>query len=81
MECRKVKNNFYIRFDKNESLLEGIKHICKQENIQAGYFHGIGACDYAVLGTYIPKKNDFIEHRISGMLEIVSFNGKCYYRP
>ncbi len=75
MEYRKENNTFYIRLDKDESLTEGIKEICRKETIQAGYFQGIGACDYAILGTYIPEKNDFTEHRISGMLEMISLTG------
>lgn len=75
MEYKKEKNTLYIRLDKNESLTESIKQICKKENVQAGYFQGIGACDYAVLGTYIPEKNDFTEYRVSGMLEMVYLMG------
>ncbi len=75
MTYRKEKHTFYIRIDKGESLIDSIKTICQQENIRAGHFQGIGACDYALLGTYIPEKNDFIEHRLSGMLEMVSLIG------
>lgn len=75
MEYRKENKTYYIRLDKNENLTESIKQICRKENIQAGYFQGIGACDDAILGTYISEKNDFIKHRISGMLEMISLMG------
>ncbi len=75
MEYKKERKRFYIRLDKDESLIESIKQICKQENIESGYFQGIGACDYALIGTYIPEKDDFIEHRFTGMLEMVSLTG------
>lgn len=75
MEYRKENNTYYIRLDKAESLTEKLKEVCKKENIQAGYFQGIGACDQAILGTYIPEKQDFTLHTLSGMLEMVSLMG------
>lgn len=75
MEYKKINHTFYIRIDKGESVTDSIKDVCKKEKIQAGYFQGIGACDSAVLATYIPEKNDFTDHTISGMLEMVSLMG------
>lgn len=46
-----------------------------KENIYGRYFQGIGACDTAVISTYIPEKNDFIDHTISGMIEMISLMG------
>ncbi len=75
MEYRKENSSYYIRLDKDESLTESIKEICKKENILAGHFQGIGACDYVVLGTYIPEERDFTLHTLTGMLEMVSLMG------
>lgn len=75
MEYKKINHTFYIRIDKGESLTDSIKDVCKREKIKAGYFQGIGACDVAVLATFIPEKNDFTNHTISGMLEMVSLMG------
>jgi predicted DNA-binding protein with PD1-like motif len=75
MEYRKINETYYIRIDKGENLTENIKEVCKIEKVQAGYFQGIGACDLAVLATYIPEKRDFTEHTVSGMLEMVSLMG------
>lgn len=75
MEYRKIKDTFYVRIDKGENLTDSIKVVCKKENIQAGYFQGIGACDVAVLSTYISERNDFVDHRFTGMLEMVSLMG------
>lgn len=75
MEYKKINHTFYIRIDKGESVTDSIKDVCKREKIQAGHFQGIGACDLAVLATYIPEKNDFTDHTITGMLEMVSLMG------
>ena len=75
MEYKKMKDTIYLRVDKGENVTETIKEVCKKEGICGGYFQGIGACSTAVLSTYIPEQNDFIDHEISGMLEMVSLMG------
>lgn len=75
MEYKKMKDSFYLRIDKNEKVVETIKGLCRREKIQAGYFQGIGACGTAVISTYIPEKEDFIDHTISGMIEMISLIG------
>lgn len=49
---------FVVRFDDGEDLLEGLKNIIKQENIQAGVVHLLGALSSAkaVLG---PHKKEY----------------------
>ena len=71
MDYRKMNDTVYLRIDKREPVIETIKSICKKEQIEAGSFQGIGACDKAVLSTWIPEKKDFIQHKLTGMLEIV----------
>jgi hypothetical protein len=75
MDYRKIKDTVYIRIDKGESVIETIKKVCEEENIRSGHFQGIGACDEAVLATWIPKKENFTHHTFSGMLEMVSLMG------
>lgn len=75
MEYKKMKDSFYLRIDKDEKVVETIKRLCREEKIQAGCFQGIGACSTAVISTYIPEKEDFVDHTISGMIEMVSLMG------
>ncbi len=75
MEYTKDKGAFYIRIDKGEYVMDKIEEVCLRENIRAGYFQGIGACDSASILTYIPDKNGFAEHTVSGMLEMASLTG------
>ena len=75
MDYRKEQNVFYIRIDKGENVLDTIRAVCRKEQIGGGFFTGIGACDSAVLSTYLPEKADFIDHRIAGMIEMVSLTG------
>lgn len=75
MEYKKMKDTIYLRVDKGENVTETIKKVCKKEGVYGGYFQGIGACGTAILSTYIPERNDFTDHEISGMLEMVSLMG------
>lgn len=75
MKYRKIKDVFYIRIDKGEKVVESILNMCATENVKAGYFQGIGACDLVDLSTWIPEENDFTDHQLTGMLEMVSLMG------
>ena len=75
MEYRKEKNAIYLRIDKGEEVVATIIKVCEKEQVKAGYFQGIGACDNVVLSTFIPEKGDYIHHHISGLLEMVSLQG------
>jgi hypothetical protein len=75
MEYKLFGDTIYARFDRGEELLSGLVYICKKENVLSAVFSGIGACSEAIVSTYIPEKDEFLEHKIGGMLEIVSLNG------
>ena len=75
MEYKKIRNTVYIRVDKGENVVQTILSVCRKENIRGGYFQGIGACDTAAISTYIPERNDFVDHTISGMIEMISLMG------
>lgn len=75
MDYKKTKSCVYIRVDKGESVVETILSVCRKENLPGGHFQGIGACDKATLSTYIPEKNDFIDHTFTGMIEMISLMG------
>lgn len=75
MDYKKMNQTYYLRIDKDEKIFETIQKLCQIEGIQNGHFSGIGACDVVTLATYIPEKNDFVEHQVTGMLEMVSLSG------
>lgn len=75
MDYKKINNIIFVRIDKDEEILNSIQHICKKENILSGYFQGIGACGEVIVSTYQPESDDFIDHKKTGMLELVSLMG------
>ena len=75
MDYKKINDEYYIRTDPQEEIMETITKICEKEKIGGGHFQGIGACGKVILSTYLPDKDEFEEHEYSGMLEMVSLLG------
>ena len=75
MDYKKFGDKIYARFDKVEEIISKIMEICKKENILSATFSGIGGCGDVTVSTFIPEKNDFIEHNKAGLLEMVSCHG------
>ena len=49
--------------------------ICRKENVLSATYSGIGCCSDIVISSYIPEKDEFLEHKENGVLELVSLNG------
>lgn len=75
MEYKKINEDFYIRLDPGDEVLQSIKAICTAEQIYGGYFQGIGACSDVTISTYIPTTRSFKIHPFSGMLEMAALSG------
>lgn len=75
MEYQNLGRELYIRVDPGEDVVTQLLSVCRKEHIQTARIQGIGACGSAVLSTYLPAKAAFIDHMLSGMLEMVSLMG------
>lgn len=75
MRYRNDKTCTYVRVDKGEEVLETVKAVCAREGIGGGFFQGIGACSRVVVSTWIPEKQDFIDHVYEGTIEMITLSG------
>ena len=75
MDFKKMGNHIYIRVDKDEEILGSVMDLCRQEGIHSATFHGIGAVGQVRVATYIPERDDFLDHEKEGMLELLSLDG------
>lgn len=75
MDYRKIGQTYYIRFDKGDEMVSGIRDICIREHIDAAIYTGIGGCSHAEIQTFSPAKGAFESELIEGMLELISFTG------
>lgn len=75
MEYKKIGGRVYIRMDKGDEVIAGLRQVCQELKIKSATFQGIGACDQVIVGTYIPARQEFLQHERNGMLEMVSLHG------
>jgi predicted DNA-binding protein with PD1-like motif len=75
MQYRREGDRILIRIDKDEEIVQTILDVCRKEAVRGGVFAGIGGCDWANVGSYIPEKGTFKDHEVAGVLEMVSLNG------
>ena len=75
MDYRKFGETYYIRFDRDDKVVEGILDICRKEGIKSAIYNGIGGCKIAAIQTFIPEKGKFETEIVEGMLEMVSLTG------
>jgi predicted DNA-binding protein with PD1-like motif len=79
MQYKQLGQTIYLRVDKGEEILTQILKVCSAAGVKSATFSGIGACQAAVLSTYLPDRNDFTDHHLSGMLELVSLSGNITF--
>lgn len=75
MDYRKFKNQYVIRLDRGEEIVESLKGIADKENIKLAYLTGIGAVGKVTAGVFDTKEKVFKGHTWEGDLEVVSIGG------
>lgn len=75
MEYRKFGNDYVVRIDRGEEVLESISSVCKKENIRLGTVSGIGALNSVTLGVFDYSQFKFLSETYTGAYEIASCSG------
>ena len=76
MEFKKVdKNNYVIRIDRDEEVIDKITEFCREEKIKVGYITGLGAAKKVTIGLFDTTKKEYISHEYMGPMEITSLVG------
>ncbi|MDP7116294.1 MAG: DNA-binding protein [Candidatus Woesearchaeota archaeon] len=75
MKSTKKQNTFIIRLEKDEKIIESLTQFCEENNIKAGSFHGLGACEEATLAHYNLETKEYTEKTLKQPLEILHLNG------
>jgi len=75
MEYKKIKDNYIIRLDVGDEVIECITEVCESENIILGTISAIGATDYVKIGLYDVKEKEYISKELTGPMEITSLIG------
>jgi len=68
-------NQFVLRLDRGQELINSLKKFCEEQNIKSGVFSGIGAAHSVILSAYDLDKREYFDSRIEEGLEISSLHG------
>lgn len=85
MEYKKFENNYIVRIDKGEEVLQKLREFCEKENVKLGGITGLGATDKVVIGLFDTTEKFYHKTTLTGPMEITSLvgnistsNGKNY---
>jgi len=77
MEFRKFNNDYVIRLNKGEEVIEKLKELCKNENIELAEITGLGASDLVEIGVFNVNTKEYKTKVFEGMFEITSLVGNA----
>ncbi len=72
-------NDYVLRLQKGEELMDTIAQFCRDNDITGAFFHGLGAAREVTLGYYNPRTQVYDNHTFAeeegDSLELASLNG------
>lgn len=75
MEFRKFNNDYVIRLNKGEEVIQKLKELCKNENIELAEITGLGASNLIEIGVFNVNTKEYKTKIFEGMFEITSLVG------
>ena len=77
MEFRRFENDYVVRLNKGENVIESLKKLCKEENIKLAEITGLGASDKVEIGVFNTNTKEYKTKVFEGMFEITSLVGNA----
>jgi predicted DNA-binding protein with PD1-like motif len=75
MQYKKIEGGYLLRFDLGEELIRKFTEFCREQNVQTGFFHGLGGVTSAEIGYYELQEKEYKFQELSDLVEIISLNG------
>ena len=75
MEYRKFGNQYVVRLDKGEEVVEEITKVCEEAGIRTGVISGLGAAKVIESGFFDPYGQRFQKEHCEGIFEVTSLVG------
>lgn len=72
--------NYTLRFEKDELLLEGLQHFVKEQNIRGGWIMGLGGLQWAELGFYNLKTQEYEWKKLDVQFELSNMTGNIAWQ-
>lgn len=77
MEYRKFDNNYIVRLNRGEEVVDCLKELCKEEDIKLAEITGLGASNLVEIGIFNPGTKEYNTKIFEGMFEITSLVGNA----
>lgn len=77
MEFKRFENDYVVRLNKGENVIESLKKLCKEENIKLAEITGLGASDKVEIGVFNTNTKEYKTKVFEGMFEITSLVGNA----
>lgn len=75
MQYEKFGDNYVIRMDRGEKVVENILLFAKNENVKLASVQALGAVGELTVGVYKPNEKQYISKTFKGDYEITSLTG------
>lgn len=75
MKYKQIGNDYVLRIDKDNEIIQTIKDFCKKEDISLGTIHGIGALSHVEVGLYKVSEMKYYSKVFDGDFEMTSLDG------
>ncbi len=75
MEYTTHDDTIVVRMDPGDHVLDELAEIREAEDVDGGFFTGIGAVDTATLGHYDVEEQAYTEETFEGEFEVTAFSG------
>ncbi len=69
------KNKYILRYDKGEEVITDLINFCENQDIEAGFFFGIGAAEKVTISFYDTDIKEYKDEMIEEKVEIVNLLG------
>ena len=77
MEYRKFDNDYIVRLNRGEEVVDCLKELCKEEDIKLAEITGLGASNLVEIGIFNPGTKEYNTKIFEGMFEITSLVGNA----
>lgn len=77
MEFKRFENDYVVRLNKGENVIESLKKLCKEEDIKLAEITGLGASDKVEIGVFNINTKEYKTKVFEGMFEITSLVGNA----
>ncbi len=75
MQFKKVENRYIIRFTKGEEIISTLTRFLKKEEVNTGFFYGLGAVLSAKLAFYNLENKEYEKKNFTTPHEILNITG------